>query len=116
MQGYETYFLTGSDEHGLKIERTAKAEGKEPKEYVDQIVAGFKQLWEKLLISNDDFIRTTDPRHQQVVQNIFRKIYDQGDIYLSTYEGWYCTPCETFLRKGRSAQRRFALIVEDRWN
>jgi len=96
MQGYETYFLTGSDEHGLKIERTAKAEGKEPKEYVDQIVAGFKQLWEKLLISNDDFIRTTDPRHQQVVQNIFRKIYDQGDIYLSTYEGWYCTPCETF--------------------
>jgi len=106
MQGYETYFLTGSDEHGLKIERTAKAEGKEPKEYVDKIVVGFKQLWEKLLISNDDFIRTTDERHQQVVQSIFRKIYDQGDIYLSTYEGWYCTPCETFFTERQIGEEK----------
>ncbi|MDD2212479.1 MAG: methionine--tRNA ligase [Clostridia bacterium] len=96
MQGFDTYFLTGSDEHGLKIERSAKAEGKEPKEYVDKIVASFKYLWEKLLISNDDFIRTTDERHKQVVQDFFQKIYEKGDIYLSTYEGWYCTPCETF--------------------
>jgi methionyl-tRNA synthetase len=104
MQGYETYFLTGSDEHGLKIERTAKAEGKEPKEYVDKIVAGFKHLWEKLLISNDDFIRTTDKRHQKVVQEIFQKIYDQGDIYLSTYEGWYCTPCEAFFTERQTGE------------
>jgi len=106
MQGYETYFLTGSDEHGLKIERSAKAAGKGPKEYVDEIVAGFKQLWEKLLISNDDFIRTTDERHQQVVQNIFRKIYEQGDIYLSTYEGWYCTPCETFFTERQIGEEK----------
>lgn len=106
MQGYDTYFLTGSDEHGLKIERSAKAEGKEPKEYVDKIVAGFKQLWEKLLISNNDFIRTTDERHQQVVQDIFRKIYAQGDIYLSTYEGWYCTPCEAFFTERQVGEEK----------
>ena len=96
MQGYDTYFLTGSDEHGQKIERTARAAGKSPQEYVDEIVAGFQYLWGKLDISNDDFIRTTEDRHQNVVQEIFRKIHDKGDIYLSSYEGWYCTPCETF--------------------
>ncbi len=96
MQGYDTYFLTGSDEHGQKIERTAKAAGKEPQEYVDEIVQGFGRLWKELLISNDDFIRTTEDRHKKVVQQIFRKIYDQGDIYCSEYEGWYCTPCEAF--------------------
>lgn len=96
MTGYETWFLTGSDEHGQKIQRTAKAKGVEPKEYVDKIVAGFKHLWGTLEVSYDDFIRTTDERHKQVVQDIFVKLYEQGDIYKSEYEGWYCTPCETF--------------------
>lgn len=96
MQGYDAYFLTGSDEHGQKIERAAKEQGKEPKEYVDEIVKGFKNLWKELLITNDDFIRTTDDRHKKMVQELFKKIYEQGDIYISQYEGWYCTPCETF--------------------
>ncbi|NLO89814.1 MAG: methionine--tRNA ligase [Clostridia bacterium] len=96
MRGYDVWFLTGADEHGQKIERKAKSVGKTPKEYVDEIVAGFIHLWDKLQISNDDFIRTTEERHQRVVQNIFQKLYDNGDIYKSEYEGWYCTPCETF--------------------
>lgn len=96
MQGYETYFLTGSDEHGQKIQRVAKAEGVTPIQYTDKIVASFQALWKRLLISNDDFIRTTQPRHMEIVQQIFKKIYDQGDIYKSEYEGYYCTPCETF--------------------
>lgn len=96
MTGYDTRFLTGSDEHGQKIQRTAKAKGMEPKEYVDIIVAGFKKLWSTLEISYDDFIRTTEDRHKSVVQDIFVKLYEQGDIYKSEYEGWYCTPCETF--------------------
>jgi methionyl-tRNA synthetase len=106
MQGYDTYFLTGSDEHGQKIERTARAAGKSPQEYVDEIVAGFQYLWEKLDISNDDFIRTTEDRHQKVVQEIFRKIYDKGDIYLSSYEGWYCTPCETFFTERQVGENK----------
>lgn len=96
MQGYDTYFLTGTDEHGQKIERTARTAGKTPKEYVDEIVLGIRQLWQAMMISNDDFIRTTEERHQEVVQKIFKTIYDRGDIYLSSYEGWYCTPCEAF--------------------
>ncbi|MHB9093754.1 MAG: methionine--tRNA ligase [Eubacteriales bacterium] len=96
MTGYDTRFLTGSDEHGQKIQRTAKAKGMEPKEYVDKIVAGFKLLWGTLEVSYDDFIRTTEERHKKVVQEIFVRLHDQGDIYKSEYEGWYCTPCETF--------------------
>lgn len=96
MQGYETYFLTGSDEHGQKIERVAKAQGVTPIAYTDKIVATFQDLWKRLLISNDDFIRTTQPRHMEVVQKIFETIYEKGDIYKSEYEGYYCTPCETF--------------------
>lgn len=96
MQGYDVWFLTGSDEHGQKIERTAKSQGLEPIAYVDEIVDGFKKLWKKLHITNDDFIRTTEERHKKVVQDIFKKIYEQGDIYKSEYEGQYCTPCETF--------------------
>jgi len=95
-KGYDVWFLTGSDEHGQKIERTAKNQGVEPKVYVDNIVDGFKRLWSKLNISYDDFIRTTDKRHKIVVQDIFKKIYEKGDIYKSEYEGRYCTPCETF--------------------
>lgn len=106
MQGYDTYFLTGSDEHGQKIERAAKAAGKQPIEYVDEIVKGFKDLWEKLMISNDDFIRTTEERHISSVQQIFKKIYDQGDIYFSEYEGWYCTPCETFFTERQVGEEK----------
>lgn len=96
MRGYDTMFLTGSDEHGQKIERTAAAAGKNPREYVDAIVATFKELWQRLGIDYDYFIRTTEPRHEKVVQQIFEKIYNKGDIYKGKYEGWYCTPCETF--------------------
>lgn len=96
MTGYDVWFLTGSDEHGQKVERSAMDAGLAPIAYVDQIVANFKQLWARLLISNNDFIRTSEERHQRVVREIFEKLYDQGDIYKSEYEGWYCTPCETF--------------------
>lgn len=96
LTGYDVMFLTGTDEHGQKIERIAKEKGVSPKEYVDEIVAGIKELWKLLEISYDDFIRTTDERHIKVVQKIFKKLYDQGDIYKSEYEGWYCTPCESF--------------------
>ncbi|WP_072869485.1 methionine--tRNA ligase [Desulfofundulus thermosubterraneus] len=101
LTGYDVRFLTGSDEHGQKIERTARAKGMTPQEYVDRIVAGFKHLWQKLDISYDDFIRTTEERHKRVVQAIFQKLYDQGDIYKASYEGWYCTPCETFWTESR---------------
>jgi methionyl-tRNA synthetase len=96
MRGFDVFFLTGADEHGQKIERSALAAGMKPQEYVDQIVAGFKHLWKRLEITNDDFIRTTESRHKKVVQDIFKKIYDRGDIYKAEYTGWYCTPCETF--------------------
>lgn len=96
LAGYNVFFLTGSDEHGQKIQRKAAEANVTPIEYVDKIVASFQNLWEKLNISNDDFIRTTETRHREVVQAIFQKIYDQGDIYKASYEGWYCTPCETF--------------------
>jgi methionyl-tRNA synthetase len=96
MRGFDTMFLTGSDEHGQKIERKAQEAGKETKEYVDQIVETFKELWDKLDIDYDYFIRTTEERHEKVVQKIFKKLYDKGDIYKGNYEGWYCTPCESF--------------------
>ena len=96
MTGYDVYFLTGSDEHGQKIERKAKAKGITPKQYVDEIVASFKDLWKLMCISNDGFVRTTDDYHVKAVQKIFRRLYEQGDIYKSAYEGWYCTPCESF--------------------
>jgi len=96
LSGFDVLFLTGSDEHGQKIQRKAAEQQITPIEYVDKIVASFQHLWEKLNISNDDFIRTTEARHHAVVQAIFQKIYDQGDIYKAAYEGRYCTPCETF--------------------
>ena len=94
--GYDVMFLTGSDEHGQKIERVAKEAGTTPKAYVDNIVDGIEKLWKLLNISNDDFIRTTQERHVKTVQKIFKQLYEQGDIYKSEYEGWYCTPCESF--------------------
>lgn len=96
LAGYDVFFLTGSDEHGQKIQRKAQENQVTPIQYVDKIVASFQNLWEKLCISNDDFIRTSEKRHHEVVQEIFQKIYDQGDIYKASYEGQYCTPCETF--------------------
>ena len=96
MKGFDVKFLTGTDEHGQKIQRKAEEEGTTPKEYVDHIVEGIKKLWETLDISNDQFIRTTDEFHKEAVKKIFKKLYDQGDIYKSHYEGWYCTPCESF--------------------
>jgi len=101
MRGHEVWFLTGSDEHGLKIQRKALEAGVKPQEYVDRIVATFQDLWRRLGISYDDFLRTTEPRHQQAVQQLFLKLREQGDIYKSTYEGWYCTPCETFWTETR---------------
>lgn len=96
MQGYDVMFLTGTDEHGQKIETNAEKAGITPKEYVDKIVAGFQDLWKLLNISNDRFIRTTDDYHMEAVQKIFKALYDKGEIYKGTYEGWYCTPCESF--------------------
>ena len=96
MQGYDTYFLTGLDEHGQKIEKKAQEAGVTPQEYVDKIAVETKALWKLMDIENDDFIRTTEERHMKIVQKIFKQFYDQGDIYKSEYEGMYCTPCESF--------------------
>jgi methionyl-tRNA synthetase len=96
MQGYDVFYLTGTDEHGQKIERAAREKGMEPIVYVDGIVKNIRELWQALFISNNDFIRTTEERHEKVVQKIFQKVYEQGDIFKSEYQGWYCTPCETF--------------------
>lgn len=96
LAGYDVFFLTGSDEHGLKIQQKAEEAGVTPIEYTDKIVASFQNLWKKLNISNDDFIRTTQERHIQVVQEIFRRIYAKGDIYKGKYTGLYCTPCESY--------------------
>ncbi len=95
-QGYDTFFLTGTDEHGQKIEDKAKEAGVTPKEYVDKIVDGIKDLWKLMNISNDKFIRTTDEYHEKAVQKIFTKMYEKGDIYKGYYEGLYCKPCESF--------------------
>ncbi len=95
-QGYEVFFQTGTDEHGQKIEEKAKLAGKTPKEFVDGVAAEIKRLWELVGVSYDKFIRTTDDYHEKQVQKIFEKLYKQGDIYKGSYEGWYCTPCESF--------------------
>ena len=96
LMGYDVFFLTGTDEHGQKIQQRAEESGITPKEYVDPIVADIKKLWEVMNIDYNHFIRTTDPYHIESVQKIFKRLYDQGDIYKSYYEGWYCTPCESF--------------------
>lgn len=96
LSGYDVRFLTGTDEHGQKIETLAKEKGVTPQAYVDNIVDGIKKLWETMEISYDDFIRTTEPRHIKRVQAIFMQMYEKGDIYKGEYEGLYCTPCESF--------------------
>lgn len=96
LTGYRVWFLTGTDEHGQKIQRQAEAARKDPRVFVDEIVAWIKELWEELDIEYDDFIRTTEPRHKEKVARIFTRFYEQGDIYKGKYEGWYCTPCEAY--------------------
>lgn len=99
LKGFDVMFLTGTDEHGQKIEKKAEAKGVTPKAYVDDIVAGIKELWKIMDISNDKFIRTTDDYHVEAVQKIFKTLYDKGEIYKGFYEGYYCTPCESFFTK-----------------
>ncbi|MFD0619451.1 methionine--tRNA ligase [Paenibacillus sp. GCM10027629] len=96
LRGFDVRYLTGTDEHGQKIERKAQEAGKTPQQFVDDIVSGIQELWKKLDISNDDFIRTTEDRHKRIVEVIFDRLLQQGDIYKGEYEGWYCTPCESF--------------------
>ena len=96
MTGYDVQFQTGTDEHGQKIEEKAKAAGKTPQQFVDDATAIIKDQFDLMILSYDKFMRTTDPYHEKQVQKIFKKLYDQGDIYKSEYEGWYCTPCESF--------------------
>ena len=94
--GRNVHFLTGSDEHGQKVEQSAKAKGLTPLQHVDGLVDKFKELWKILDITYDDFIRTTEERHTKVVEYALQKLYDQGDIYKGEYKGLYCTPCESF--------------------
>lgn len=96
MTGCDVFFLTGTDEHGLKIQQLAEGAGKSPKEYVDGVAGEIKELWDMFNISYDKFIRTTDDEHENAVKNIFKKLYEKGDIYKGAYEGMYCTPCESF--------------------
>ena len=96
LRGYDAYLLTGTDEHGEKIQTVAKKEGKTPKEYVDEMAKQAKELWAKMKIEYDDFIQTTEPRHIKAVEKIFTKLYENGDIYKGEYKGWYCMPCESY--------------------
>lgn len=95
-EGYDVYFQTGTDEHGQKIQEKAEAAGISPKEFVDQISGEVKRIWDMVNSSYDNFVRTTDEDHEKCVKKIFKKLYDQGDIYKGSYEGLYCTPCESF--------------------
>ncbi len=101
MQGYDVFFQTGTDEHGQKIEEKAKEAGVTPKEFVDNVAGEIRRIWDLMNTSYDKFIRTTDPDHEQQVQKIFKKLYDQGDIYKGYYEGMYCTPCESFFTESQ---------------
>ena len=96
LQGYDVFFTTGTDEHGQKIQEKAREQGMEPKPYVDNIVKDIKDLWKKLDIRYDAFVRSTDEDHEKNVQELFQKLYDKGEIYKGEYEGYYCTPCESF--------------------
>ena len=104
LDGYDVFFLTGTDEHGLKIEEKAEKLGMEPQAYVDEMAAGIKKLWKKLEISNDKFIRTTDDYHEKAVQKIFQKFVDQGDIYKGEYVGWYSVDDEEYFTESQLAE------------
>ncbi len=120
--GEEVFFMTGTDEHGTKIDKAAREVEKPPQEFVDQIVPEFKKLWQALEIEYDFFIRTTDVEHKQAVQKILRDLEVKGDIYSSKYKGWYCTPCESFwtalqLKAGKcpDCQRDVAELEEENY-
>jgi len=98
LKGLEVRFLTGTDEHGQKVARAAEENGRSPQEWVDGIVPAWKELWSRLEISNDDFIRTTEERHKTRVQEFWQRLYDSGDVYLAKYEGLYCVSCEEFYK------------------
>ena len=100
-QGYDVYFQTGTDEHGQKIELKAEEAGVTPKEFVDNVSEEIRKIWDMMDTSYDKFIRTTDPDHEKQVQKIFKKLYEQGDIYKGYYEGMYCTPCESFFTESQ---------------
>jgi len=119
LAGFDVFLLTGTDEHGQKVLQSAREANLDPKELADRVVIVYERLWEKLSISYDDFIRTTEPRHERAVISLFNKLYANGDIYKGTYEGWYCTPCETFwsssqlkVAKGKPRQGREARCPE----
>ena len=101
LQGYDVYFQTGTDEHGEKIEQKAIAQGKQPQEYVDEIALEVRRIWDVMNTSYDKFVRTSNPNHREMVSKIFKKLYDQGDIYKGKYEGLYCTPCESFFTESQ---------------
>jgi methionyl-tRNA synthetase len=102
--GRDVHFLTGTDEHGVKIERAAAENGETPIQLADRVVQGYQSLWQQLAITNDDFIRTTQPRHEAVVQRLFNALHEHGDLYLGEYAGWYCASCESFLAEGDLAE------------
>ena len=104
--GYDVMFLTGTDEHGQKIQTNAQKENLPPQEFVDKLVAEFRNLWSIMDISNDRYIRTTDERHKKSVQKIFQALYDKGEIYKGNYEGWYCTPCESFFTETQLVDKK----------
>jgi methionyl-tRNA synthetase len=99
LRGLDVLFATGTDEHGQKVLTSAQAQGKNAQEFVDGIAAAYKAAWSAFHVSNDVFIRTTDPQHMAVVQGVFDQLRSTGDIYLGTYEGWYCVPCESYFRE-----------------
>ena len=101
LTGYDVYFQTGTDEHGEKIQLKAEDKGVTPQEFVDDVADEIKRIWDCMNTTYDRFVRTTDPNHERVVQNIFKKLYDQEDIYLGKYEGLYCTPCESFFTESQ---------------
>ncbi len=103
MKGCSVFFLTGTDEHGLKVEKAAGEAGEQPIELADRVVQRFRSLWEKLLVTNTDFIRTTETRHKEAVREFFRRVEASGDVYLGAYEDWYCVPCESFLTETQLA-------------
>jgi methionyl-tRNA synthetase len=109
LKGFDVMFLIGTDENSLNAEREAKRQGLDTQEYCDRMAAQFQAIWKRLAISNDDFIRTTEPRHKQAAQQFFKLVQDRGDIYKGTYEGWYCVSCEAFYSEdelGRNGLRK----------
>ena len=111
LQGYDVYLQTGTDEHGEKIELKAKDAGVTPKKFVDEKAQVIKDIWDTMETSYDRFVRTTDPHHEEVVQHIFKKMFDKGDIYLGKYEGWYCTPDESFWTESQVVKNDEGVIV-----